>query len=96
MSFPVTSDTFSRRILFKHNRVMTNEVLFKMNLTDLSTCLFCNREENTVHAFFECENVARFWRSIEDWIITRREIDGHFKLSDVDKIFGTLPINITI
>ena len=50
----------------------------------------------TKYAFLECKNVARFWRSIEDWIIIRRVIDGHLKLSDVDKIFGTLPINITI
>ena len=41
----------------------------------------------------ECENV-RFWRSIEGWI--RRVIDRHVKLSDVDKIYGMLPMNITI
>ena len=55
---------------------------------------FCNREETVVHAFIECENVVRFWRSIEGWI--RRVIDRHVKLSDVDKIFGMLPMNITI
>ena len=45
-------------------------------------------------SMLECENVVRFWRSIEGWI--RRVIDTHFKLSDVDKIFGTLQMNITI
>ena len=42
----------------------------------------------------ECEHVVRFWRSIEGWI--RRVIDRHFKPSDVDKISGTLQMNITI
>ena len=54
---------------------------------------FCNRGETVVHAFLECENV-KFWRSIAGWI--RRVIDRHVKLSDVDKIFGMLPMNITI
>ena len=89
-------DTFSRLIHFKiiYNRVMTNKILLKMNLADSSTYLFCNREETVVHAFLECENVTRFWRSIECWI--RRVIDRHFKLPNVDTIFGTLPMNITI
>ena len=52
MSFLVTLDTFSRLIHFKlkHNRVMTNKILLKMNLADSSKCLFCNREETVVHA----------------------------------------------
>ena len=58
------------------------------------TCLFSNREETVVHAFLECENVTRLLRSNECWI--RRVIDRHFKLSDVDKIFGIFPINITV
>ena len=65
-----------------------------MNLADSSTCLFCNREETVVHAFFEWENVTRFWGSIECWI--RRVIDRQSKLSYLDKIFGVLPMNITI
>ena len=61
-----------------YNRVMTNKILFKMNLADSSTCLFCNGEETVVHAFLECENL------IECWI--RRVIDRQFKLSDVDNL----------
>ena len=95
MSFLVTSDTFSRLIHLKliHNRVMTNKILLKMNLADSSTCLSCNRKETVVHAFLDCENVTRFWRSIECWI--RRVIDRNFKLSYIDKIFGTLRMNNT-
>ena len=96
MSFIVTLDTFSRPIHSKliRNRVMTNTILFKINLADSSKCLSCNKEETVPHAFRECENVTRFWRSIAFCI--RRSIGKHFKLSDVDKIIGTLPINITI
>ena len=68
---------------------MSNRIFLKMNLADLSTCLFCNRGEAAVHAFLECENVTRFWRSIECWI--RKVIDRQFDLSNLDEIFGTLP-----
>ena len=65
----VTLDTFSRRVCFElihnSNRVMTKPILFAMNVADLSTCLFCNREETDVYAILEGENVIRFWRSIE-------------------------------
>ena len=49
-----TLDTFSRLMHVKHvhNRVMTNKILFIINLVDLSTGLFCNREESVVHALF--------------------------------------------
>ena len=89
-------DTFSRLIHFKliHNRVMTGKILLNMNLADLSTCLFCNREDTVVDAFLECESATSFWRSIECWV--RRVIDRHFKLLDGDMIFGALPMNITI
>ena len=72
---------------------MNNMILFKMNLADLSTCVFCHREGTVVHAFLRCENVARFWRSMEG--LMRRVIDRHFRLSDVDKISDTLPMTIT-
>ena len=96
MSFIFILDTFSRLIHFKlvHNRVKTDTILLKMNLADSSRCLFCNGEA-VVHAFLECENVTRFWRSIECWK-EERLIDMHFKLLDVDYIFGTFPMNITI
>ena len=96
MSFRVTLDAFSRLVHFKliHYRVMSNMNLFKMNLVDSSTCLFCNREEIVAYVFLECENVTRSWRNIECWI--RRVIERHFRLSDADKIFGTLPISITV
>ena len=89
MSCLVTLDTFSRPIHIKliHNRTMAN-------LADSSACLFRNREEAVIYAFLECGNAARFWRSIEGWI--RGMIDRHFKLSDVDKIFSIVPLNITI
>ena len=35
-------------------------------------CLFCNSYETVVHAFLECANVIRLWRSIGCWI--RREL----------------------
>ena len=64
-----------------------------MNLVDSFTCLFCDRKETMVHAFPECKNVIRLWRSFECWV---RVISRHFKLSDTDKIVGTLPMNITV
>ena len=78
----------------KYNRLMTNDILFKMNMADSFTCLFCDREEAVAHAFLECENVTSFLRSIECWM--RRMIDRQFKLSDVNDNFGTLPMNITL
>ena len=89
-------ETFSRlvHLALIHNRVMTNKILSKMNLVDSFTCLFCNREETVVHAFLECKSVTRLSRSIACWI--REVIGRHFKHSDVDKIFGTLPMNIPV
>ena len=89
-------ETFSRlvHLALIHNRVMTNKILSKMNRDDSFTCLFCNREETVVHAFLECKHVTRLSRSIACWI--REVIDKHFKHSDVDKIFGTLPMNIPV
>ena len=51
IQFHCVKDTFrmsffvSRRIHFKrmHNRLITNKVLFKINLADLSICLFCKK-----------------------------------------------------
>ena len=30
---------------------LKKKILFKMNMADSSTCLFCNRDETVVHAF---------------------------------------------
>ena len=72
---------------------MTNKILFKINLIDPSTCLFCKSEERFIMLFLSAKMEADCEGSIECWI--RRVIDIHFKFSDVDKIFGNLPMNIT-
>ena len=96
MSFLVTltlTYIFSGLVHFKriHKIMMATKIPFRIQLIDSFTH---NRVETVVYAFLECFNVSNLSRSIECWV--GRLVDRHFKLSDVDKAFGTLPINITI
>ena len=59
MNFLVTLNIFSIQVHFKliYNRVMTNKILFKINLADSSTYSFCNREEAVIYALLECKRL---------------------------------------
>ena len=79
------NDTFVRRIQFElaHHGVMTNALVFKINLVVTPTCAHCLEVETIMHAVFECSRVINSWRQVEIWI--SKHIDKYNKLSDAEK-----------
>ena len=69
-----------------HRRVVYNQLLHKMNITDNPNCLFCNAKETIEHIYLECPNVIRLWQDTENWVKSLNY--PHFKISDTEKFFG--------
>ena len=69
-----------------HKRVVHNQLLHKMKITDNPNCQFCNAQETIEHIYLECPNVIRIWQDTENWVKSLNY--PHFKISDTEKIFG--------
>ena len=70
-----------------HNRTITNEKLYKMNISDTNMCKNCHTEIDTIkHAFLDCHTTRSICTEVEKW--TKSKISPHIKLTDIDKIFG--------
>ena len=66
---------------------MHNKPIFRMGILETPNCLFCKTKTETIeHIYIECDNVKSLWRVTEDWV--RIVFDAHFKISDIEKIFG--------
>ena len=49
--------------------VFTNEKLFRLKMTDLPLCTFCNQEtESLEHLFFYCDVTMTFWEVLCSWL----------------------------
>ena len=58
-----------------------------MGISETPHCLFCKTEKETIeHIYIECDNVKNLWKVTEDCV--RMINDAHFKISDIEKIFG--------
>ena len=69
-----------------HRRIVNNQLLHKMKIIEDPHCLFCNHIETIEHIYLECPNAIYIWHEVEKWI---RSIQyPHFKISDIEKIFG--------
>ena len=85
INYRTTNDTFVRLIQFElaHHGVMTNALVFKINLVVTPTCAHCLEVETIMNAFFECSHMINSWRQVEIWI--SKHIDKYNKLSDAEK-----------
>ena len=58
-----------------------------MGISETPNCLFCKIETEAIaHNCTKCDNVNNLWKVTEDW--ARMIYDAHFKISDIEKIFG--------
>ena len=72
---------------FLHNRTITREKLFRMEISDSNICKNCEQEIDTLqHAFLDCNATKELWSQVEQWL--KLVFSPHIKLTDIDKIFG--------
>ena len=70
-----------------HSRIITNEKLYKMKISDSNICKICTTEIETIkHAFIECKKAKDLWAKIEKWL--KDNVFRLCKISDIHKIFG--------
>ena len=70
-----------------HNCILTNKLLFKMNLVNNSMCNFCNMYvQDLYHLFFDCFIIKNFWFAILSWYNTKNRTK--FKILRHDAILG--------
>merc|ERR1712074_340439 len=51
-----------------HRCLATNDLLFKIKITDSNLCTFCREEiETLVHLFTSCKHVKSFWKEVTSW-----------------------------
>ena len=64
-----------------------NKLPNKIGISETPSCLFCKTETETIeHIYIECDIVKNLWKVTED--LVRMIYDAHFKISDIEKIFG--------
>ena len=73
------------KILF--NIIPTKEYLFRVKISNNSTCNLCEQAEQTIcHLFSECNPVQLFWNQIREWI--KSKIGITVTLTNEMKILG--------
>ena len=69
-----------------HNRTITREKLYRMDIADSNKCKNCNLEIDTIqHTFLDCHSTKELWSQAETWL--KSVFSPHIKLTDIDKIF---------
>ena len=63
-----------------------NKLLHKMGISETPNCLFCGLTETIEHVYLKCPNVVALWQEIEGWVKSLHF--PHFKISEIEKIFG--------
>ena len=53
-----------------HSRVATNNLLFKMNISEIETCHFCKQMESIGHAFMLYGRANTFCSGVKVWLQT--------------------------
>ena len=85
------------------NRILgTQELLFKIHISDNPLCRLCNTTNETLlHLFCLCEKVIPLWVNLQIWIF--QKIGLNITLSNSDKILGllernnnTIPLNLIL
>ena len=71
----VTAFEYTREIklqalqfIIHHRIIPCNHYLFKRKGVDSPECKFCRREDNILHFFLYCPNVALFWTTLKKWL----------------------------
>ena len=85
----IKTGSYQKYFQFKllHSRIITNEKLFIMNLSDSKMCKTClNKVDTLRQAFIDCHATVMLWENVEDWAKT--VISNSFKITDTEKIFG--------
>ena len=93
----IKTGSYQKYFQFKllHNRIITNETLFIMNLSETKMCKTCLNEVDTLeHSFIECHATVMLWKKVENWANT--VISRSLKITDTEKIFGHLQKDKTI
>ena len=72
---------------FIHNRTITREKLYRMEISDSNICKNFDLEVDTLqHAFLDCHSTKQLWSQVETWL--KSIFSPHIKLTDIGKIFG--------
>ena len=69
-SFKCTRESKLQSLQYKvyHRIVPCNRYLFKRKGVDSPECTFCGMEDNILHFFLYCPNVAFFWITLKKWL----------------------------
>ena len=91
------SGAYQKYFQFKllHSRIITNEKLHNMGISDTKMCKNCLTEIDTLrHMFLECHATIDLWKQVEFWVkvVTSKTL----KLTDFDKTFGFQQRDTTI
>ena len=84
----IESGAYQKYFQFKllHNRIITNEKLHNMGISDTKMCKTCLTEIDTLrNMFLECHTTINLWKQVEFWVKT--VTSNSLKLTDFDKIF---------
>ena len=75
-----------------HRRTVNNKLLQRMGIISNDKFLYCKDFIEIIeHIYIQCENTRQIWNDTEKWV---REIyDSHFRISDIEKIFGCMENN---
>ena len=70
--FQCTSDStlrwFQYRLSHRILANVTNDYLFRINITHTFQCTFCkNDTETLLHLFVDCKHVQEIWHKLEHW-----------------------------
>ena len=90
-------DTRTRSFQYKiyHHILPTNTMLYKFGIKDSDKCTFCNNEKETLeHVFIDCTFSEHFWNELEIYLSDK--LHRTFRLSRIEKIFGSLLENKTV
>lgn len=75
MPFVCTIDTKLRTFQYKYvTRILpTNELLYKLKITNSTLCELCNMHTETLkHLFWDCSHVQHFWSRLKTYLIDKQ------------------------
>ena len=76
-----------------HNRTITREKLYRMDIAGSNICKNCNLEIDTIQqAFLDCHSTKELWSQVETWL--KSVFSPHIKLTDIDKVILNTKLTI--
>ena len=74
-----------------HRRMVNNQLLKKMNISNSEVCLFCNELPETIehmYMYLYCTHANKLWNDTVSCVRNTCIYDHHFMISDHEKRFG--------